>query len=190
MKKHLLRSAAALLFIALSCLLFAAAPSGWFLAGSAPQSYDTGVDPQVVFAGQPAAYLRSVAAAPDQGFGTLMQSFRADDYKGQRVRFSAQVKSDSVAAWAGLWMRIDEGQQIAAFDNMQNRPIQATTDWIPYQVVLDVPTGATAINFGILLAGSGTVWLSSAKFEIVDAQTPVTGATSPAEPLNLDFETP
>ena len=68
--------------------------------------------------------------------------------------------------------------------------IQATTDWTPYSVVLDVPQGATSISFGILLAGTGTVWMSGVKLEAVDTQTPVTGITSPAEPMNLDFETP
>ena len=179
-----------LLVFALSFVLFAAAPAGWLLAGSAPQSYDTGVDQQVTFSSQPSAYLKSVAPVSTQGFGTLMQSFRPDDYRGKRVRFSAQVKSDSIGAWAGLWMRIDEGQQFAAFDNMQDRPIQGTTDWTPYSVVLDVPQGATGISFGILLAGTGTVWMSGVKLEAVDTQTPVTGITSPAEPMNLDFETP
>jgi hypothetical protein len=44
------------------------------------------------------------------GFGTLMQDFRAKQYVGKRVRFSAFVKSENVEGWAGLWMRVDKGE--------------------------------------------------------------------------------
>jgi hypothetical protein len=57
-----------------------------------------------------------------EGFGTLMQDFRANEYVGKRVRFSAFVKSQDLESWAGLWMRVDQGEgatpQVLAFDNM------------------------------------------------------------------------
>ena len=180
-----------LLIASLSFALFAAAPPGWFLAGSAPQSYDTGVDRTVTYAGLPSAYLKSKSQPKNDGFGTLMQSLQASDFKGKRIRFSAQVRSDSVAEWSGLWMRVDEGRTQTAFDNMQRRPIKGTTDWAPYAVVLDVSKSATGISFGILLAGTGSVWLSDVKFEVVDEQTPLTGTPLPtvtSGPTNLDFE--
>ena len=176
------------LVLAVSYSLFAAAPPGWFLAGSAPQSYETGVDRTVTYSGLPSAYLKSVSSVPPRGFGTVMQSLQANDYRGKRIRFSAQVRSDSVADWAGLWMRVDEGKQVSAFDNMQRRPIQGSANWTPYAVVLDVSSDATGISFGILLTGTGSVWLSGAKFEVVDDQIPVTGPAAPAAPANLDFE--
>lgn len=176
------------LALAVSYSLFAAAPPGWFMAGSAPRSYETGIDRAVTYSGPPSAYLKSVSQVPPQGFGTLMQSLQAGDYKGKRVRFSAQVKSESVTEWAGLWMRVDEGKQVSAFDNMQRRPIRGTTNWTPYAVVLDVSNNATGISFGILLAGTGSVWLNGAKFEVVDDLIPVTGPAAPAAPANLDFE--
>src|SRR5581483_12016409 len=126
------------LMLAASYALFAAAPPGWFLAGSAPRSYETGVDQTVTYAGMPSAVLKSVSPVPPQGFGTMMQTIQAGDYRGKRIRFSAEVKSDSVADWAGLWMRVDEGKQVTAFDNMQHRPIKGSTNWNPYTVVLDV----------------------------------------------------
>jgi hypothetical protein len=58
--------------------------------------------------------------------------------------------------WAGLWMRVD-GQEpkMLAFDNMQGRPIQGTTAWKRYEVILDVDPQATAIAFGILWTRRG-----------------------------------
>jgi hypothetical protein len=86
-------------------------------------------------------------------------------------------------------MRVDKEAKQLAFDNMQGRPIKGTTDWKKYDVVLDVPQEATGIFFGVLLSGSGTVWLSEAKFEIVEPNIPTTGteAVQKLEPINLDF---
>jgi AraC family transcriptional regulator len=71
---------------------------------------------------------------------------------------------------------------------MQERPIKGTIDWQPYNVVLDVPKDATGISFGILLTGSGRVWLNSTKFEVVGVDVPTTGSMKrSAAPVNLDF---
>src|SRR5690242_9926452 len=96
------------------------APQGWFLAGNRPADYETGVDAQTVYGGQPSAYLKSKSAAIE-GFGTLMQSFSAEEYLGKRIRYSAFVKTDSVQDWTGLWLRVDGVQGSLAFDNMQTR---------------------------------------------------------------------
>ncbi len=52
-------------------------------------------------------------------------------------------------------------------DNMQSRPIRGTVDWRKYEVVLDVPQQTVGIYFGVLLAGSGQVWLSNVQLEAV-----------------------
>jgi hypothetical protein len=180
---------AAALACLLSCHLHAAAPNGWFTAGSAPQYYSVDTDTSIAYLGKPSVRLASAVAVPS-GFVTVMQSFLPDHYKGKRVRFSGFVKSNSVQGWAGLWMRIDSGYLTAAFDNMQGRSIQGTTDWTPYSVVLDIGQSATGINFGILLSGSGTVWLSGVRFEVVDNTVPVTDTIgTPNEPAYLNFRT-
>jgi hypothetical protein len=160
---------------ACSIALHAAAPKGWFVAGSKPAEYESGIDQLATYNGHPSVYLRATKPIVE-GFGTLMQDFRADHYLGKRVRFSAWVKTDSAQDWAGLWMRVDKGTQQVAFDNMQNRPIKGTASWQKYDVVLDVPQDATGIFFGVLLSGSGTVWLSDTKFEVVGPTVLTTGA--------------
>lgn len=185
---HGLRTLTLLAFAAVC--MFAAAPRGWILAGTNPTSYESGLDSQVSYSAHPTAFLKSTAPHIE-GFGTLMQEFRADHYLGKRVSFSAFVKTQNAAGWAGLWMRIDKGATQLAFDNMQNRPIKGTTDWQKYDVVLDVPQDATGIFFGVLLGGTGEVWISNVKFEAVGLDVPTTSLTpptSPAEPTNLNFE--
>jgi hypothetical protein len=168
-------------------VLQATAPKGWFVAGSKPDEYESGLDPAAVHNHHLSAYLKAKSPSTD-GFGTLMQNFRADHYLGKRVRFSAMVKTAD-AQWAGLWMRVDKGPNMVAFDNMQNRSIKGTSDWQKYDVVLDVPQDATGIFFGVLLSGGGgEVWISDAKIEVVGPEVLPTGSPAmPDEPTNLDF---
>jgi len=173
-------------------------PSGWITAGSHPQDYEIGLDRNVSYTGRSSAYIKAVASP--RGFATLMQEFKADLYRGKRVRLSAHVKAMDVKDWAGLWMRVD-GEKPAgssrpttlAFDNMFNRPIKGTTDWTRYEVVLDIPEHAAIIAFGVLLNGRGEIWSDKFEFDLVDASVPVTATNSqleqlPKQPVNLDFE--
>ena len=181
---------------ACAAAVHAAAPKGWLMAGSKPASYESGIDPAAVLSGLPSAYMKSIQPVPE-GLGTLMQNFAAGQYVGQRVRLSALVKTDSVERWAGLWMRVDDNSKdprnpkMLAFDNMMDRPIKGTTAWQNYDIVLDVPAGATGIFFGVLMDGPGEVWLNNVKFEVVGTGVAVTGkAPEPpsAGPTNLNFE--
>ena len=161
----------------------------WVLAGDHPHDYEQGIDTEVTFNSKKSAYLRSKGSEPE-GFGTLMQTFQAKAYLGKRLRYSAHVKSEEVEKWAGLWMRID-GPQVGmlGFDNMQNRPIKGTTDWQRYEIVLNVPQDSTNIAFGILMEGSGQVWLNDIQFAEVTNDVPVTDLSKsfPDQPENLDF---
>jgi hypothetical protein len=153
-------------------------PSGWHLAGDHPENYRTGVDASGI------AFLSSTPESSGAGFGTLMQSVRADAYRGQRVRFTALLRSEDVGNWAGLWMRVDEGKIVVAFDNMQDRPIKGTTVWHTYEVVLDVPPDATKIAFGTLIVSRGAVWMNHASIAAVGNDVPTTGYPIKPHPLS------
>jgi hypothetical protein len=75
---------------------------------------------------------------------------------------------------------------------MYDRPVKGNEDWKSCQVVLDVPSDATGIFFGVLLNGSGNVMMSDAKIETVGLDVPPTAKPPaepqrPASPTNLDF---
>jgi hypothetical protein len=58
-------------------------------------------------------------------------------------------------------------------------------------VVLDVAETADSIAFGVLLVGSGRVWLDDVTFEPVGQDVPTTGGEirrQPTTPVNLDFD--
>jgi hypothetical protein len=188
------RAAPWVLGLAIASSLFAGQlPDGWIRAGSAPNDYDMGLDTVVRHTGRASAYIeaKGEAKGKDSGFGTLMQMSSPGDFRSKRVRLSAFVKSEKVENWAGLWFRIDgEGRNTLGFDNMQDRPIKGTTDWTKVSIVLDVPQEAKALAFGILLNGSGRVWMDDLKFEVVGTDVPVTGSGGSLgqPPQNLDFE--
>lgn len=165
-----------------------ALPAGWVAWGTAPQDYEIKIDGAQTRDGHPSAVVRSVATKPS-GFGTLMQTFIPEDYRGKRVRFAGWVKSQDVDNWAGLWMRVDgTGSRLLAFDNMASRPIKGTTNWHRYEVVLDVSEDATALNFGVLLDGPGSVWLSDGELVVVGRDVPTTDTKLARKPRNLRFE--
>ncbi|WP_240508056.1 hypothetical protein [Virgibacillus indicus] len=168
------------------------APNGWIMTGESPFDYETGLDNSVVHSGNYSAYLKSKDEKA-RSFATLMQQIKSDKYRGERVRFSAFVKSTDVKESAGLWMRVDHSSgEVLAFDNMMNRPIKGTNEWNHLSVVLDIPIKSEVIAFGVLLNGSGQIWMDKLGFEVVDDSVPVT-EQSPTEglsnePVNLNFE--
>jgi hypothetical protein len=167
-------------------------PKGWFAAGSRPKDYRMVLDRTMTHNGQGSAQLKCISSKPT-GFGTLMQTFKADAYRGKRVRMSGYVRSQNVADWAGLWLRIDgPGGEMLGFDNMQQRPIKGTVDWKKCEIVLDVPESAQAIAFGMLLTGVGQVWMDDLDFQVVGTDVPTTGSkakdSTPSTPVNLKFE--
>lgn len=165
-------------------------PHGWYAAGSGHDNYEFSLDTDHFHSGKASGKITAKTKSP-QGFGTLLQDFSADQYRGKRMKFSAFVKSENVAGWAGLWMRVEgAGQDVLGFDNMKNRPITGTNDWSEYSIVLDVPQDAKLIGFGMLLSGEGSVWLDDASFDEVSTDTPVTNMEKPyrQEPVNLSFD--
>jgi hypothetical protein len=179
----------------LVCLPVAAGdvPGGWLLAGSNPRDYVASVDRKTVYSGGASASLGSLSEDA-KGFGTLMQESAPGSYAGKRVRMTAQVRSKAVRDWSALWLRVDgePGKPPLAFDNMDDRPIKGDSEWRQYTIVLDVPTEATALAYGILLSGVGQVWLDDVNFEIVDQSVATTRQNAvrrlPPGPTNMDFE--
>jgi len=167
-------------------------PEGWM--GGNVQEYEVGIDRKVFNEGKASAYIRSKVDSP-KGFGTIVQTFDAENYLGKRVRMSALARADEIKGWAGLWMRVDgEGDENfgLSFDNMHDRPSKGTQDWRRYSIVLDVPNRSKSISFGILFQGMGHAWVDDFRFDIVGKDVPTTGqkieSRLPDEPLSPGFE--
>lgn len=150
---------------------------GWYAAGSTvPGEYRIGLEPlrRPGGTGFVSATITGSVAAP-YASGILLQSIRADEYRGRRVRLTGWLRTagDSTAE-ARLWVRVDgpTGPQVS--DYMLDRPITGTRDWAQYSVVLDVPGNAVGISFGGALTGRGQMWLDDLAFERVDGEVVTT----------------
>lgn len=165
-------------------------PEGWLRAGSQPKDYKMEIDKKTFKVGSQSACIKSTKKKIE-GFGTLMQMSKADEYLGKKIKLTAFVKSEDVKDWAGLWLRVD-GQkkgETLSFDNMQDRPIKGTSNWARYSITLDVPNDASRINYGALLSGTGTIWFDGLSIEIVgDMDGESNSYQIHDTPMNLDFE--
>jgi hypothetical protein len=182
-----LASAIAIFSFCFAVIANAAPPKGWWAAPT--DEYEIGVDTSDP--NNPSAYIQSVVPTPKQ-FIALNQMFSAINYRGKRVRLKGRIKTKDVAKWSGFWLRADnEENKTVAFDNMQRRGISGTTDWTTAEIVLDVPSDAEKLFFGLILDGSGKTWMRELTFEIVDESVAVTTAGMsdlPTAPTNLDFK--
>ncbi|MFD9356457.1 hypothetical protein [Streptomyces sp. NPDC060031] len=157
-----------------------------------PEDYEVGLDLEVFSVGRASAYIRSRHENP-AGYAGLVQTVKADDYRGTRLQVTAMVKARDVVGWAGVWMRVDDAHDhTLAFDNMQNpeRRIAGSVGWRRYSIALDIPENAAYISFGAVMERTGQIWLDDVRVNVVDDSVPVTDITSrfPRHPVNLDFE--
>jgi hypothetical protein len=172
------------------------APAGWWKNGDKVAAYVVGVDRKETHNGLPSAYVRSIEPSID-GFGGMMQMCSAENFLGQRLRYSAWMKTEDVTErGAHLWFRVDgkERDEMLQFDNMDNRRVTGSTDWHLYSIVLDVPANAGALAYGFFVSGTGKAWVSGAKIERAAPDEPVTNLPAvsnalPKAPVNLDFGT-
>jgi len=182
-----------LLLASTAALATASLPKGWEFSSTAPESYVAQLDTTVFRSGKASGCLKSIAAVSPHSSAVLMQHILAINYRQRRLRMTGYVRTANVRGWAGLFMRVDPPQGPAlAFDNMENRPIQGSTDWKRYSIELNVPQESARISFGALLAGSGEVWLDDVEFETTGTALPGSALLQQmrgnAVPVNLGFE--
>ncbi|NUK05440.1 hypothetical protein HRW23_32590 [Streptomyces lunaelactis] len=165
-------------------------PKGWRVTGLRPEDYTYGLDNQVHQSGTASAFIR--ARPNPRDFGSLVQSFRADDYAGKRVRLSAMMRTKDVTQHTAMWLRVDTEEKQVAFENTQSesRRLSGTRGWVRSEIVIDVPPEGEKILLGAFLSGNGCVWIDSFTFEVVSDEVPLTKEPAqepPTQPVNLDF---
>jgi hypothetical protein len=139
----------------------------WELAGSfADDGQPAGPDYSCAAAGQ-SAVLASVVPEP-AGSAVLVQAIYADDYRGRTVTFRGQLRTAGLGGQAGLHLAVSGPSS----ESMATRPLlghgssltaPGSSDWTWHEVTVPVPGEATAIRFGISLAGHGRIELRGAE---------------------------
>ena len=145
---------------------------GWQLSDKA--DFRTGVDQNEKHNSADSVYLKSVVPRPKE-FGFIAKTIDAAAYAGKNLKMSASVKTDLPdGASAQLWLRVDgdwKQRPAECFDNMYKRRIKGRTDWQCYSVSVEVPISSQMIVYGVLLNGTGQVWLDDISLEECGAAT-------------------
>jgi hypothetical protein len=114
-------------------------------------------DNQTVHGGHWSARIERQAHSPET-FSNINHSVPVS-FSGQQIEFRGFIRTENVSAFAGLWLREDGDSGVVAFDNMQSRHVNGTTDWTEYSITLPLEKNAKTLIFGALLVGTGRAWV-------------------------------
>ena len=164
---------------------------GWRVSGGNPDGYLIRRDTSMARSGRGSAYLRSRAPHANDAYASLVQTMRAERYRGQRVRLSGYLRLRDLARGGSVWLRVDGAGRVLAFDDMggggldgaDRHPKGTTSGWQPVAVVLDVHPDAEGLAMGVTIAGGGELWADDLALEIVGPEVAVTAAPEAFEPL-------
>ena len=153
-------------------------PAGWKMtAASERAGFGADLTDEQPYQGKTCAVVRGISYGPAPGTATLMQSFDAAAYRGQRVRFRAAVRTDD--SRAQLWLAVERpDHRPSFFDNMADRPI-ASRRWQVYDIVGEVAADATRIGIGLTVNGDGRAWIDAGAFAALGP-----AADAPPRPLS------
>lgn len=141
---------------------------------------------------RPALWICSNAElTPSQGeksssSGFFSQKFNCSEWRGQRVRFSADIKCKNVGDWCGLMMWVKGIGETLAFTTMYDIGLCGDSDWQRCSVVLDVPSIAYMVIVSTTLSGNGEAYFSNLSFDAVGADVETTDRKT--GPRNITFE--
>ena len=158
-------------------------PQGW--GGGPPDTI--AVDHDIVHGGRWSVRLARTASSGEQ-FSTITKSFPID-FQGGALEWRGFLRTEDVSGFTGLWMREDGAAGPVAFDNMEQRQVNSTRGWTEYSITLPLRAEATTLAFGVLVAGTGTVWADDLQL-LVDGK-PVWEAPKVQRPetaIDLDHE--
>lgn len=156
-------------------------PQGWWLnSEKGLEGVKVSVDERGGRSGNACARLHSTNS---EIVPKLTKSFSSAQYSGSRIKMSGWVKTRMLTQTAQLWVRIDNDDddymsaitRPGCFDNMDDRPIQGTTDWTKHELVVDVSEQSKTIVYGLFLRGEGEAWLDEVSFEKVAKDVPLSG---------------
>jgi hypothetical protein len=147
-------------------------PAGWTgPLGISGLTYEALTSDERPHAGKVSAEIRH-KPGPRYGdtFGKLGQTIDAKPLRGKRATFRAAVRTEGAGSGsqAHLWLRIQkEGVGPASSPiatDLSDRPI-TTADWRVFETIVNVPSDAGTIDYGLALVGDGRAWLDSVTFE-------------------------
>ncbi len=141
-------------------------PPGWQMAGQT-EGFEVRLDPTGGRGGSACALLVGTNAAKG-AWVAIHQFVDAEPYRGRKLRVSAWIRTEDVAQWGSLYVRLGDvkGRKLL-YRNHRNKPARGTAGWRRFEVTVDVPESAAGLDFGVFLFGSGTLRVDDFSLEVV-----------------------
>lgn len=149
-------------------------PGWWFIQHAGPPSFEFVLDDRITKDGKKSLRIRRTGTQP---FGLVSQRIAAEHYRGKRVRLSAFLRLENVESYGrGAWRDMSGAvlmlRSQGVLDDMRDRPLRGTKPWTKVSVEIDVPPGAGSLEFAPMLSGTGTLWATDFKLEVVPPAQP------------------
>ncbi len=168
-------------------------PEGW--GGLASRHYTVSRDCEIKREDRCALRIAGGHDVPPDGFQPLAQPMAPGAAAGHYFKVSGWIRTAGVdGGWAGLWARADVEGKNVTLENMHRGGPRGTNDWQRFEIRIPVPSNATLVSFGVLLAGRGAAWFddlriavdTSAKVGPVAKTQVVNPARPPVSPHLMD----
>ena len=156
------------------------------------EDYVAGISMDDCYEGNYCAFLKSIDDSA-VSVGELLQVIKPPkDWLGKKIKLKAYLKAVEVEGSSGLFLKVVNSSGGYGYDYMTNRTLRGTLDWNEYLIILDIPTDALKIDFGMWLKGAGEIKVDHFSFELARPGEQTTGKISQnkrdGKPTNLGFE--
>lgn len=102
-----------------------------------------------------------------QTYGTFNQLMPLPKSNSMRkFRVSGFIKRDSVSEFSGIYVTVYQGDNTLFFDNMANKKLNGTADWMEVSTDFFADETADEIQIGGLVVGTGRAWFDD--FSLVE----------------------
>ena len=139
-------------------------PANWSFVTTQPKIYRTGYA-QVANSQTPRSVVIRSLTPSAEGFAGLIQKCDATPYRGQRVRISVWIKTDSVNGAAQFFVFLNDQAGVKLAQGGDGA--DGSRYWRQYAAVVDVPEEAATLFYCMTLNGAGKAWFNDLQIKVV-----------------------
>ena len=115
---------------------------------------NTGGDPTVQGESNYYGYIKS-KTNDNSLWCTYMINSDPSKFLGHKIKLSALIRTQDVIEGVRMFLELIQKKNLVSFDNIWYTPIQGTTNWKNYEIILESPKNASNIAYGFMLSGTG-----------------------------------
>jgi hypothetical protein len=148
---------------------------GWFVSGGGRAVYAVYRDTAVQHDGHAAWTLAPIENTYGK-YGTWMRATDSAPYIGKRIRITASTRTQGAIVRADVWARVQAKGSPGDGSGLVGDwvKLEPTSDWTTSTIVMDVPFGGVSVQYGVGIAGPGSIWFEPLTLEVVGLDVPVT----------------